>query len=127
MSLDDFYSSAENISTLNAEHALSNAFSGGETLLKSLHLIGDYSQDRFITTRPLEISIRHTTGIGGLAITDGMMTAELDLTMRGTAPTPVTIQLGILPDGTRQYSLSEIMQNLDTGFMRAFVKTHDKF
>ncbi|MBR3930088.1 MAG: hypothetical protein IKJ62_00710 [Alphaproteobacteria bacterium] len=127
MSLDDFYSSAENISTLNAEYALSNAFSGGETQLKSLHLVGDYSQDRFITTRPLEISIRHTTGIGGLAITDGMMTAELDLTMRGTAPTPVTIQLGILPDGTRQYSLSEIMQNLDTGFMRAFVKTHDKF
>ena len=127
MSFDNFYASAQNITTLNAEYTLSNAFKGGETILKSLHIVGDYSRDKFITTRPLEISMRHTTGIGGLAITDGFMTAELDLTMRGTAPTPVTVQLGILPDGTRQYSLSEIMKNLDTGFMRAFVKTHDKF
>ena len=55
------------------------------------------------------------------------MTSELDLTLRGTAPTPVTIQLSIMPDGGRNYSVSEIIKNLDTGFMRAFVKTHDQF
>ncbi|MBE6457320.1 MAG: hypothetical protein E7011_00715 [Alphaproteobacteria bacterium] len=127
MSIDNFYASAENITTLNAEYALSDALGGGKTALKSLHIIGEYSNNNFITTQPLEISMRHTSGIGGMAISDGLMTVELDLTLRGTAPTPATIQLGILPDGTRQYSLSEIMQNIDTGFMRAFVKTHDKF
>ena len=75
----------------------------------------------------MELSMRHTNAVGGLAITNGKMTAEFDLTLRGTAPTPVTIELGIMPDGARNYSLSEIMQNMDPGFMRAFVKTHDKF
>ena len=71
--------------------------------------------------------MRHTTGIGGFAITDGYMTAEFDLTLRGTAPTPATIQLSIIPDGMREYSLSDIMRQIDPGFMRAFVKTHNKF
>lgn len=127
MSFDDFYASAENITSLNAEYALSNALGGGETKLKQLQLIGKYDNGNFITTKPLTLSMRHTNCIGGLAITDGQMTAELDLTLRGTAPTPVTIELSIMPDNERKYSLSEIMQNLDTGFMRAFVKTHNKF
>lgn len=124
---DSFYASAENITSLNAEYALSNALSGGETRLKQMHIIGDYEHDKFITTEPITISMRHTDGIGGLAITDGYMTAEFDLTLRGTAPTPATIQLSILPDGGRNYSLSDVMRQLDPGFMRAFVKTHDKF
>ena len=73
------------------------------------------------------LSMRHTDGVGGLAITNGQMTAEFDLTLRGTALKPATIQLSVLPDGGRKYSLSEIMQNIDIGFMRAFVRTHDKF
>ena len=127
MSFDKFYASAENITSLNAEYALSNALSGGETALKQMRIIGRYEHGNFITTQPIEISMRHTSGIGGLAINDGMMTAEFDLTLRGTAPTPATIALSILPDGGRQYSLSEIMKDIDPGFMRAFVKTHDKF
>lgn len=127
MSFDDFYASAENITTLNAEYALANALGGGETRIKSMRLIGTYDNGNFITTQPIELSMRHTNAVGGLAITNNDMTAEFDLTLRGTAPTPVTIELSILPDGGRNYSLSEIMQNLDTGFMRAFVKTHDKF
>ena len=71
--------------------------------------------------------MRHTNAIGGLAIQDGYMTAEFDLTLRGTAPTPAEVSLSILPDGTRKYSLSDVMRQIDTGFMRAFVKTHDKF
>ncbi len=127
MSFDDFYASAQNITTLNAEYALANALNGGETRLKQMRLIGEYQNGNFITTAPIELSMRHTDAIGGLAITDGYMTAEFDLTMRGTAPRPVTIQLSILPNGNRKYSLSEIMQTLDTSYMRAFIKTHDKF
>lgn len=127
MSFDNFYASANNITTLNAEQILAATLTSGETRIKKLRLIGEYSNDNFITTSPIELSMRHTDAVGGLAIQDGKMTAEFDLTLRGTAPTPVTIELGILPDGGRKYLLSEIMQNLDTGFMRAFVKTHNKF
>ena len=92
-----------------------------------MRIAGTYDNGDFITTKPIELSMRHTNAVGGLAITNNQMTAEFDLTLRGTAPTPVTIELGIMPNGGRNYSLSEIMQNLDPGFMRAFVKTHDKF
>ena len=95
--------------------------------LKQIQIIGDYERGNFITTAPTTIAMRHTTGIGGFAITDGYMTAEFDLTLRGTAPTPATIQLSIIPDGMREYSLSDIMRQIDPGFMRAFVKTHNKF
>ncbi len=124
---DEFYASAENITSLNAEYALARALTGGETKLKQMQIIGDYEHGNFITTAPAKISMRHTDGIGGFAITDGYLTAEFDLTLRGTAPTPATIQLSIMPDGGREYSLSDIMRQIDPGFMRAFIKTHDKF
>ena len=127
MSFDNFYASAENITTLNAEYALASALTSGETRIKNMRIIGTYGQGNFITTRPIELSMRHTNAVGGLAISDNKMTAEFDITLRGTAPTPATIELGIMPDGARNYSLSEIMQNMDPSFMRAFVKTHDKF
>ena len=127
MSFDNFYASAPNITILNAEYARANALTRGETSLKQMRLIGEYNNGNFITTAPTEISMRHTDAIGGIAITDGFMTAEFDLTLRGTAPKPATIQLSILPNGTRNYSLSEIMKNLDASYMRAFIKTHNKF
>ncbi len=127
LSFDDFYASANNITSWNAEYALSAALSGGETRLKSMRIIGQYSDGNFITTSPIILSMRHTDAIGGIAITDGFMTAEFDLTLRGTAPTPAIIQLGIAPDGGRSYSLSDVMRQLDTSFMRAFIKTHDAF
>ncbi len=124
---DEFYGSAENITTLNAEYALANALGGGETQLKQMYIAGDYERDNFITTQPVQLSMRHVDGIGGIAITDGYMTAEFDLTLRGTAPTPATIALSIFPDGGRNYSLSDVMRQIDPGFMRAFVKTHNQF
>lgn len=127
LSFDDFYGSASRITTMNAEYALSRAFAGGETRLKKMHIIGDYNNGNFITTSPMTISVRHTDIIGGIAITDGYMTAELDLTMRGTSPTPAKIEISIMPDGTRAYSLSEIMREFDADFLRAFTKTHTKF
>ncbi len=127
MSFDNFYASAPTITILNAEYALADALTSGETRLKTMRLIGEYNNGNFITTAPIELSMRHTDAIGGLAITDGFMTAEFNLTLRGTAPKPATIELSILPNGDRNYSLSEIMKNLDTSYMRAFIKTHDKF
>ncbi len=127
MSFDDFYASSNEITRLNVEDALVSTLTGGETKIKHMHMVGDYKNGNFITTEPIELSMRHTTAIGGLAITNGMMTAEFDITMRGTATTPATISLGILPDGGRSYSLSDIIHKIDINFMRAFIKLNDKF
>lgn len=127
MNFDEFYASANNITTLNAEYAFERALTSGETQIKKMRIQGEYSSGNFITTKPITLSMRHTDALGGLAITNGQMTAEFDITMRGTAPTPATIQLSVLPNGKRQYSLSEIMRTIDPGFMRAFVKTHTQF
>ncbi len=127
LGLDNFYASAENITRLNAEYALSDALDGGKTRLKSAYVVGEYKNGDFITTEPVVLQMRHADAVGGVGITSSMMTATFDITMRGTAPTPVTVQLDIAPDNSRGYSLSEIMQNFDASFMRAFVKTHDKF
>ena len=127
LGFDGFYASAENITTLNAEYALSRALTDGESKIQDMRVVGTYSDGNFISTEAINLSTRHTNIIGGMAITDGLMTAEFDIIMRGTSPETNTIQLGILPGGGRQYSLSEIMQNLDIGFMRAFIKTHDYF
>ena len=42
-------------------------------------------------------------------------------------PSATTIQLDIIPDGTRRYSLSEILINFDGDYLREFIKTHNKF
>ncbi|MCM1294482.1 MAG: hypothetical protein NC311_02900 [Muribaculaceae bacterium] len=125
--IDDFYASAENITTFNAEYALANALESGTTQLKSAHIIGTYSDSVFQTTEPATLQIRHTDAIGMIDIRNGQMNAVFDITMRGTAPTPAPIQLDIAPDGSRGYSLSEIMSNFDAAYMRAFIKTHNRF
>lgn len=127
MAFDSFYASAENVTVLNAEYALANALTGGETQIKTMRVVGNYKNGDFVTTQPLTFSMRHVDARGGLSITDGQMTAELDLVMRGTSPQPKIIQMSVLPDGGRNYSLSEIMIGFDPGFLRAFVKTHNKF
>ncbi|MDE6250966.1 MAG: hypothetical protein K2M34_05055 [Alphaproteobacteria bacterium] len=127
LGLDGFYASAENITRLNAEYVLADALDGGKTRIKNAFVAGEYKNGDFITTKPITLQMRHADAVGGLGITSSMMTATFDITMRGTAPTPVTIQLDIAPDNSRGYSLSEIMQNFDASFMRAFVKTHNKF
>ena len=124
---DEFYASAQNLTIFNSERTLSRAMTGGETKIKEMHLVGTYSDGNFISTEAITLSARHTNIIGGIAITNGMMTAELDIIMRGTSTDPATIQLGILPNGGRQYSLSDIIKNMDINFMRAFLETHDRF
>ena len=124
---DDFYASAESIQILNAEEALSIALNDGQTRLKTLHIIGHYANGNFETTKPLTLSLPHVDGTGALKISDGTMTGQFYLVLRGTAPEPAPIDLEIAPNGTRAYSLSEIMQNFDPAYMRNFVKTHDRF
>lgn len=124
---DEFYSSAKKLTILNAERVLSRAMTGGETKIKEMRLTGTYSDGNFVSTEAINLSARHTEIIGGLAITNGLMTAEFDIIMRGTAPDVATIELGILPNGERQYSLSDIIGDLDINFMQAFLETHDRF
>ena len=124
---DGFFASAENITILNAEYALSDAFNGGTTRLKSLHIVGHYDRGNFETTEPMALSLPHVDGTGALKIDDGQMTAQFYIVLRGTAPEPAPIDITINPNGERVYSLSEIMHNFDPSYMRQFVKNHDRF
>ncbi len=125
--IDDFFAAANNITTLNAEYALADALESGDSALKSMRIIGEYKNGDFKTTKPISLELRHTDATGQMEITDGRMTATLRLVMRGTSPSPAPIELQIMPNGTRSYSLSEIMMNFDPSFMRDFVKTHNRF
>jgi len=125
--IDEFFASANNITTLNAEYALADALEQGETTLKNMRIIGKYANGNFETTMPISLQMRHTDATGDIEISDGRMTATMRMILRGTSPRPSPIELDIAPDGTRNYSLSEIMINFDPGFMRDFVKTHNKF
>ena len=125
--VDNFFAGANQINTFNAEYALSYALDGGISELKNMRIIGKYNNGVFSTTTPITLRMRHTDATGNLEIADGSMTADFNLVLRGTSPVPAPIDLSIYPDGTRKYSLSEIMNNFDATFMRDFVKTHDKF
>ena len=124
---DAFFASAESITILNAEDALSYALNDGQTRLKSLHIIGHYDRGNFETTDALTLSLPHVDATGALKIIDGLMSAQFYMVLRGTAPEPAPIDLTITPNGERTYSLSEIMQNFDPSYMRQFIKNHDKF
>ncbi len=127
LSTDDFYASAQDISILNAEDAISFALEGGISKLKNLHIIGKYKDGDFQTTEPFTASLRHTDITGLLEIKDGLMTSQLKILMRGTSPDVKPINMIIMPNGNRRYLLSEIMPNFDPEFLRAFTLTHDKF
>lgn len=122
MSIDNFYASADKITTLNAEYALIDMLSVGETKIKSMHIIGKYNNGDFITTQPLRLALSNTDVIGTLEITNQEMYAALSLTMRGISPEPSVINLDVLPNGKRKYSLSEIMISFDPGYLREYIK-----
>lgn len=127
LGIDNFYATAENLTTLNAEFVLSNALEQGESWIKKMRIIGDYKNGDFKTTSPIELQLRHTDAIGSLEIVNNQMQAQFKMILRGTSPSPAPIELSISPTGKRGYSLSEIMINLDPSYMRTFVQTHDKF
>ena len=125
--LDNFYSDAENITRLNADARIMNALESGVTRIKNMRIIGKYENGDFTTTEPLKISVRHAEILGNLNISSNAMNALFDITMRGVATTPVLVSLTVAPNGRRGYSISDLMQHIDPGFMRSFIKTHDKF
>ncbi len=124
---DKFFASAPNITRINGEFALADALERGETIIKKMHVIGKYEHGNFITATPITLQMRHINGVGQCEITDNKMWAQLNLTLRGTSPEPMPLTLQIAPDGTRGYSLSEIMTNFDPDYMRSFIKTHSQF
>lgn len=127
LGIDDFFAYANKITILNAEYALGNALNDGQTRLKSLHIVGRYDHGNFETTEPFTLSVPHADATGALQISDGKMAAQMYLVLRGTAPEPAPIDMEILPNGQRNYSLSEIMRSFDPAFMREFVRTHDRY
>ncbi len=127
LGIDDFFAAANKITILNAEYALAAALTDGQTRLKSLHIVGRYDHGNFETTEPFALSVPHADATGTLQISDGKMTAQLYLVLRGTAPEPAPIDMEILQNGERDFHLSEIMQNFDPAFMREFVRTHDRY
>lgn len=127
LGIDEFFASAETITTFNAEYVLSYALEKGESAIKNMRVIGKYKNGDFRTTKPIALQLRHTDATGELSISDGLMSGSFNLILRGTSPIPAPINLTINPDGTRKYSLSEIMINFDPTFMRDFIRTHNKF
>ena len=127
LGFDKFYASADNLSVLNAEYALASALENGKTKIKSLKIVGKYNNGDFETTRPLTISMRHVEGVGAIFINNKITTGTFDFIMRGTAPKPAKVSLDINENGRRKYVITELINNLDIGFMRAFIRTHNKF
>ena len=127
LGLDDFFANADKITIFDAERALANALTDGQTRLKSLHIVGNYNRGNFETTDAFTLSVPHADATGTLQINDGKMSVQMYLVLRGTAPEPAPIDIEILPNGTRNYSLSEIMRNFDPAYMREFVRTHDRY
>lgn len=127
MGMDNFYASAPNLSTLNGELMLAAALENGVSTLKSLHIVGDYDGGNFITTQPFELALPHIDASGFLMISDGSMSGNINMILRGTSPAPAPISLELTSDGRRNYSLSQIMINFDPDYFRDFVKTHDRF
>ncbi|MBD5391416.1 hypothetical protein HDR66_01265 [bacterium] len=124
---DEFYASAANITSMNAEYVIARALDGGTSQIKKMHIAGRYNHGDFETGKPFELALRHADASGVLEITDGKMRATYDLILRGASPKPMTISVSVLPNGTRNYSLSEIMRDFDAGFMREFIATHQRF
>ena len=127
LGFDKFYASADNLSVLNAEYALAATLESGKTYIKKLKIVGKYNNGNFETTRPMTISMRHVEGVGAIFINNKITTGTFDFVLRGTAPKPAKISLDINENGRRTYSITDVINNLDIGFMRAFIRTHNKF
>ena len=42
-------------------------------------------------------------------------------------PKPASVEMKIIESGQRKYSIAEIINNLDIGYMRAFTRSNNKF
>lgn len=127
LGFDRFYALAEKIDMMNAEYVLSSALESGTCQLKKLKIQGTYNNGNFETTRPFTIALRHLDGVGALFINNKVMTGTFEFILRGTAPQQSSVELNINEFGKRTYSIADIINKLDIGYMRAFIKSNDKY
>jgi hypothetical protein len=126
LGLDNFYAHAQSVTKTNAEMALRDALDNGTSRIKNLHIIGDYNGGEFQSTEPFTLSLRHTNATGTIQTINKNMTINIDMLLRGTSPSPQSVQLEIMPNGKRNYSLSQIMINFDPDDFREFRTTHTR-
>lgn len=124
---DKFYASAKFLTLLNSEYFLTSALSEGITSIKKMHIIGTYESGNIKTLHPLTLSMPHVDATGNMEIQNGEMMADLQLLLRGIAPTPEAVDITIYPNNNRDFSLSQIMMNFDYEYMKSFIQSHDKF
>lgn len=127
LGLAEFYASAPQINMLNGEYSLYKALTGGITPIKKMHIVGTYENGDIKTTKPLTLYMPHTDVTGTFEINNNNMTTKLRLVLHGTSTDPKPIDLTVYPNNRREFSLSQIMINFDPGYMREFVKYHDRF
>ena len=127
LGVDNFYSSSDSITILNAERMLSDLIEGGESKIKKLNITGDYNSGIFKTSLPFSLSLYHSDIYGDLTFNNKRLTSNIKLILRGSSPQPEPIDIIIYQDGKRAYSLSAIMTNFDPDFLKNFVKSHNKF
>ena len=127
LGLAEFYASASQLNILNAEYTLYKALTSGITPIKKMHIVGTYENGDVETTKPLTLYMPHTDASGTLEIKNNDMTAKLQLVLHGTSTNPQPIDLIIYPNNSRDFLLSEIMLHFDPGYMREFMKYHNKF
>ncbi len=127
LGIDNFYANTENITKMNAEYALGDALDGGMTRIKKMRITGTWDDNSFASTEPFTLSMKHADATGTIQINSKQMAVNMELVLRGTSPSPAAIAMTILPNGGRDYSLSQIMIDFDADFLRDFVATHDKF
>ncbi|MCQ2562183.1 MAG: hypothetical protein MJ158_01010 [Alphaproteobacteria bacterium] len=127
LGIANFYANYQNIHTLNAEEYLSQAFSGGISPIKKLQITGDYNSGNIKTTTPFTLLLKHTDIVGTMEFYDKKMQTNLNILLRGTSTNPTPINLQINKNGSRDYSLSEIMTTFDAEYMKDFIRSHDRF
>ncbi len=126
LGFDKFYASADEITVLNAEYAASAALESGATRINKLKMVGTYNNGNFETTKPFTLSMQNIDAVGALFINNRIMTGTFEFILRGTAPKPVSVEMNINEYGTRKYSINELINNLDIGYMRAFTRKNNQ-
>ncbi len=119
---DMFYAGAKTMTAGETEPALVQALSGGTSALKTLRIVGEYKNEKLDSE--INLGLRHVDGRGRLVLWGNTMSGNLDLILRGTSPSPSPLRITFSP---RNYSLTEMLLNLDPVYLREFALTHEKF
>ena len=127
LGIDEFYARAPNISRMNASDNLYDMSRGGKTKIKSMHVIGNYNNGVFKTTKLFTLGVVHSSISGNLEVSRGVAAISMNILLRGTAPEPKALQLQISNSGNRNFSLDDAIMNIDPEYTREFILTHDKF